>query len=125
PSKLQGGLMSENFTEPSGCLEMPGLGQAARFREPPVQLFDSFPNADFGRPSGGGFELARVGDVIPLIAGAPGLRTNGGSLAVDRPDHLDQLFQAERIAEAAADIESLAGERVNVGLSEQEGVDQV
>src|SRR5579884_1937161 len=116
PSKLQGGLMSENFIQPSRCDQVARFGKAASLFQPAIQLFNPFTGADFGRPTRRGFEFARIRNVVPLVAGTPVFEAHLWLVTADRADDFDQFLEAERISQAATDVEGLSGERVDIRL---------
>src|SRR4051794_12008666 len=125
PSKLQRGLMSEKRTHPSPGSHDLWSREAARFEQPVQQPLHARVNVDLGSPAGCGFELSRVRHVITLVAGTPVFETNGRLLALQAPDQLQKLEQADRVAKSAANVEGLSGERVNVGLREKECVHEI
>src|SRR5688500_4989980 len=59
-------------------------------------------------PPGGRAELADVGDVVALVRGAPLIELHAWLAAVDPPDELDQLEQADGVARSPSNIEGLA-----------------
>ena len=53
-----------------------GNGEAARLEQPAVEPFHALAYVHFGCPACGGFEFARIGNVVALVAAAPGLEAH-------------------------------------------------
>jgi hypothetical protein len=64
---------------------------------------------------------ARVGQVIPLIRGAPGFESMARSDADDGWDRVNQLQQADRAVASTADVECPSRERVDVVVRQLAG----
>src|SRR4051812_12436923 len=112
-SKLQGGLMSEYRMKDSAFGHQLRRGQAARLEQPPVELLDSGPHVDLGRPARGGLEPARVGNVVALVAGTPVLHAKFRLLAMQGGDQVEQFHQADGVSQTSPDVEGLPRKRVN------------
>src|SRR5688500_4652250 len=108
PSKLQGGLMSENRMKISTGWHRMRNCHSTRLCQPPVEPLDSEMYIDFRSPSGGRFEFPGVGNVIALVTGPPLRHLNLRLAAMQRPDQLQQFNEADRIPEPSADVERLA-----------------
>src|SRR3954463_12269152 len=68
--------------------------------EPVVEAADAFADIDRGAPTGGSLKFGGVGNVVALIAGAPGAESDFGALAMEFGDDVEQFEEADGIAGA-------------------------
>src|SRR3569833_3007815 len=98
---------------------------AVLFAEPSIQVLDTALSVDGGLPPNGVAEFASVRNVIALVSDppfvSPDVRFRAGKLG----DHIDEVDQADRIVDAAANVERLPGELRGAILGSEHGAYQV